>query len=435
MVQEKKDSWGKQLNPVFKLTAWINRTGVYKIWKILPNINIKIYGRLFGTFFLHVFQRAYLSIIPALRAIFPEKSEKRIKRLYKASIAFLGQFLLHTMFITPRIGNKFSKKHVIFKNLEIIDKALEKGKGVIIPSLHISNFIEGFLGALVVHDKRYSVAAVASQTNMNLFNEILKRPEFAIAIPIRSIEFANVKEKLLEQLKQNRIVAIMFDYTRQTQFRVPFCHGKYPYLQHTPQSVASLHRATGAPIIPAITHTNGSIAYTFIEFLDNKSIMEVSRRYKDASKKEFYGRISTEINKKLNPYLRVYAHLWEEIMNFVPYRIADWVRFEEGIKVIEFLTQIKNKMQTILEYSFEPDRKDEKLLQIINESYPDILETLKNPQEILRQRKTKINLSKMDAVSEILKLCYVSIKELKMKNEPNATDLVRKMTEKIKKVK
>ncbi len=435
MTQKKSQSWGKQLNPIFEFTTWAHRSGFYKIWKFFPNLSVNMYGRLFGTLFLHHIQKAYRKIIPSLQALFPEKSNKQINKLYKGSISYLGQFLLQTIFVTPRLSNEFSKKKTIFKNLEVIEAALEQGKGVIIPGLHVGNFIEGFLAGLVIQDIRHTVACVASPNNMKLFDVILARPVFCNhAIGLDSQKFSNVKEILIGHLKKNHIVTILVDYTKETQFRVPFLHGKFPYLQHTPQSIASIHRSTGAPIIPAINHPAGEIGKSFVEFLDNKSIMEVSRRYWNAPKKVLYGMISTQINKTLNPYLRAYAHMWEEIMNFSKFRIADHIKFEPGVKLSEFMNQIKNKMLSVIEYSFEPNRKDEEIVLIITNEFDTILNSLEKPDELLRSHKTKIDLSRLDGVSELLKLCMVAFKELKLKNELRTAALMKDLAEKIKNI-
>jgi hypothetical protein len=318
--------------------------------------------------------------------------------------------------------------------MEVIDDILEEGKGVIIPSIHIGNFIEGWLGAWIMKDDKYTIAAVASMSNMALFNEIINRPVFDRAIPVNTTKYGNIKDDLIGHLKKNHIVIIMFDYTKETQFRVPFLHGEYPYLQNTPQSVASMHKLTGAPIVPAICHPMGNLDKTYIEFLDNKSIMEISKTYWDAPKKELYGRISTEINKILNPYVKIYAHLWEEIMNFATFRIADKIRFESNTSLIDFITQTKGKMETIIEYSYEPERKDEEIIRIINQTFDEAKKMLKNPETILRSRKSVIRLSKMDGISEILKLARIARKELSNKNELECSKIFQMMIEKIKEV-
>ena len=430
---KKADSWGQQLNPIFKFTAFIHKFGIYKIWKILPALNVKIYGRLFGTIYLHFVQKAHRKIIPSLTALFPEKSQKEIKRIYMANVAFLGQFLIQTMFRTAFISPEYAKKKISFKNLDLIDKALEKGKGVILASLHVGAFIEAMVGGLVYHDKRYQVAIVGSISNMKLFDEILSFPISRGCKVIGSSKYQNVKKNLLEELTKNNIAIIMYDYTAETQFRVPFWHGRYPYLQHTPQSVASMHRLTGAPIFLAITHPLGEIGTSLVEFKEIESINEISRKYKDAPLNEFHGRLSTEINKQINPYLRVYAHLWEEIMNFGRFRIADKIRFEPGIKIHDFLDQIREKMILIINTSYEPDRKDEVILDVIQKNFPIISAALEKPDEILRSHKTKIDLSLMDGVSELFKLCNVAEKELKAKDQNEAAKIMKDLSKKLEK--
>ena len=86
---KKANSWGQQLNPIFKFTAFIHKFGIYKIWKIFPALNVKIYGRLFGTIYLHFIQKAHRKIIPGLTALFPEKSQKEIRRILDDIVANL----------------------------------------------------------------------------------------------------------------------------------------------------------------------------------------------------------------------------------------------------------------------------------------------------------------------------------------------------------
>jgi len=197
--------------------------------------------------------------------------------------------------------------------------------------------------------------------------------------------------------------------------------------------VASMHRLTGAPIFLAITHPLGEIGKSLVEFREIESIKEMSRKLKDAPLKEFHGRLSTEINRQINRYLRIYPHLWEEIMNFGRFRLADKVRFEPGIKIHEFLDQIREKMISIINTSFEPDRKDEEILDVIQKNFPVISSALDKPSEILRHHKTKINLSLLDGISELLKLCNVAEKELKVKGQYKAAPMMKDLSIKLKK--
>ena len=83
-------------------------------------------------------------------------------------------------------------------------------------------------------------------------------------------------------------------------------------------------------------------------------------------------------------------------------------------------------MISILDTSFEPDRKDEEILDVIQENFPIISAALDKPGEILRKHKTKIDLSLIDGISELLKLCNVAEKELKAKKQIRARRLMKK---------
>jgi capsule polysaccharide export protein KpsE/RkpR len=93
---------------------------------------------------------------------------------------------------------------------------------------------------------------------------------------------------------------------------------------------------------------------------------------------------------------------------------------------------IQQKMLTVLDGSYEPDRPDNQLKILINEYFPPIINSLQNPDNILRIHKTFIGLSLMSGISELLKLCSVAQKELKLKGELQSSKLIQGFISKIK---
>ena len=89
-------------------------------------------------------------------------------------------------------------------------------------------------------------------------------------------------------------------------------------------------------------------------------------------------------------------------------------------------------MLTVLDGSYEPDRPDNQLKILINEYFPSIINSLKNPDNILRPHKTFIVLSLMSGISELLKLCSVAQKELNLKGELQSSKLIQGFISKIK---
>jgi hypothetical protein len=225
-----------------------------------------------------------------------------------------------------------------------------------------------------------------------------------------STKFSTIKAQLKQNLENGHTLVMYHDYSSTSQLRVPFIENKFPYLIHTPQSYIRLHKLTGAEILPLITVPDGTFGNSKLFFLDNTSIMETSRKYWDAPSSEFHGQLSTEINRQMYPYVRQYAPYWEEIMRFAGLRCADKIKFHKNCTLAEGIDQMQGKMISILENSWEPNRKDEALKAKITQMMPIISKSLKNPNAVIREHKSFIDLSLMSAKDEILKILCIILK-------------------------
>ena len=63
------------------------------------------------------------------------------------------------IFILPGLSRENIDKFITYKNMDLLDRSLEQGKGVLIPGLHIGNLAH-FIAALVYHPKKYEIAQV-----------------------------------------------------------------------------------------------------------------------------------------------------------------------------------------------------------------------------------------------------------------------------------
>ncbi|MBA7578012.1 hypothetical protein ES708_19868 [subsurface metagenome] len=61
--------------------------------------------------------------------------------------------------------------------------------------------------------------------------------------------------------------------------------------------------------------------------------------------------------------------------------------------------------------------------------FPQIISAVLNPKQVVRTHKTKIMLSALNAISELQKLCYVALKELKLKKELVACQLIQNLAD------
>ncbi len=422
-VREKSDkqSWGDSLGGIFKFIEWIDKTHVYRIFKFLPLSVINGWGHLIGKFGFGISSKVQRRITASMRALFPDFSSERIKQLSTANTKYMGMFLLDVLLRLPMICDfppNTRVSNLNYLNFEKLDEALAKGKGVIVPIVHLGEHFHN-PGGIFLHPQKYKMSVVASMKNLPMY-EFNNRAHFDNLYIYASTKFANIKDKLRENLEHGHTLVMYHDYSSKSQLRVPFIVDKFPYLIHTPQSYIRLHKLTGAEILPLITVPDGTFGQSKLFFVDNTSIMKTSQDYWDHPDAEFHGRLSTEINRIMYPYVRQYAPYWEEIMRFAGLRCGDKIEFEKNCTLQQFLLQTKDKMIQILSNSWEPNRQDNQLVEKIEKFVPQIEAHLIDKTQIVRPHKSTIDLSLLSTKGEFKKLLGVLRKVLREKKETQA---------------
>jgi lauroyl/myristoyl acyltransferase len=422
-LRNKKDdqSWGDSMGSLFKIIKFIDESRFYRFTKLMSFSSFNGLGHLFGQLFFGRSRKVQRRMQASIRALYPEKSEKWVAKISKANGKYMGMLLLDMLFRLPRTCDFKAGEQVTlhkYERYDLLDRELAKGKGVIVPILHIGQQFHS--PQLFLHPKRYKMSVAASIKNLPMW-EFNNRAHFNNLNIYASTSYSKIAPLLQRDLNNNYCLVVYHDYSSVKQLRVPVIHRKYPYLIHTPQSYISLHKKTGAPILPLIAFPNGVFGKSTLRFLDNSSIAQVSEKYWDASKREFHGRLATEINRRLYPYIRVFAHQWEELMRFAGLRAADKLKFPPNITVKDFLQQIHAKMDLIIENSYEPDRPDEKINDLIHTLFDKLMTKITTPDAIFRAHKSFIDLSLMNALSELEKIAKIAITELRKAGELDAT--------------
>jgi len=437
-TKKASESWGTSMGPVFKVINWIGRKRIYKPIRFVPFSLLNGLGHLVGRFGFGTSKSVQRKMKASFNALYPGISGKRLHKLIDAATKYMAMLFLDIMFRFPLTGDISIKRFYKYKHTERLDEALQQGKGVIIPILHIGQFLHSPNMMVQYPYKKLKIGFVISISNMVMY-ENANRKHFDNLYAFASTKFSLISDKLESHLRGNNLFLTYHDYSTTKQLRTPFIHGKFPYLIHSTQSYIALHKKTGAVILPAISHPDGVFGKTKLEFLDNSSIMEISKKYWKESTEEFHGRLSTELNRVMYPYIRKYAHVWEEIMRLSVMRCADKVEFPKNCTIHNFLEKIQQKMLSVLDGSYEPDRPDNQLKILISDYFPPIIKKKKKPDNILqksdiilRPHKTFIDLSLMNGISELLKLCSVAQKELKLKGELQSSKLIQGFISKIK---
>jgi lauroyl/myristoyl acyltransferase len=428
-LDKKNVGWYDEIGFLLRFLGFMQRYKIYRIFQHLPVWWVKFFSRFFGFLFLPRVPKIKKNIYSGLKILKPGLSEKLYNKYYLRILAYIAEMFYSMLFILPGINHDNIHKHITHKNFQLLDSALSYGKGVVIPSPHIHN-ITHFIAGLIFHPKKYEVVVIAEFAIIRMLKNLIARPELNPNVHlIGSRRFSDVKEKLLEHLRNNHIVFIFYDYTNRNQFRLPLT--KNPplnFLKPTPQSVASLHLETGAQILPGICYPEKN--HSIVEFLPNDSIMDISKKY-GKNKKQFHIMLGMEINRIIYPYIFRHIMIWEEIINFGSKMRTNYLRFHAGCTVKDFLIGASSRITDIIEGSYEPNRKDDEILSSVNKYLQKILSKLEFQDAILRDHKTKINFPPSCGKDEILKICSVVKKELNFKKEYSASKLLDELVQSI----
>lgn len=141
-----------------------------------------------------------------LKLAFPEKSDDDINKIIKGCyinvLTVIAEFFYMQKFSINKLGD-FMK----VTNIEAIDNALAKGKGLIMVSAHFGNWELTAFGVGQLCDHRFNVI-VKEQSNKKVDEEINK---IRTARGNRMIDMRNTLREVLTLMKENKIVAMLGD--------------------------------------------------------------------------------------------------------------------------------------------------------------------------------------------------------------------------------
>lgn len=392
------DTWGYVF---WFLERWI-RYRLYVLYNLLPvYIQEGIAGAL-GQLFLGFSKPNRHKVEKSFQAIYLDSlGPSQLKRLYWAHCAYMGKLVFDFMNGLPKNVDRPVTDFIEYENFHLLDRELNKGKGVIIPLLHLGQLVHGIY-AIGKHPNKYNLATVVYTPHLVTY-KFTNREGFDNVFLYSSTSYKRISQYLEHHLKQNHIVLLYYDFGTKKQLRVPFWVGKYPYLLHTPQSIASLFLKTGASILPCISAPNQVINHSRVKFLDNSNLMAKAENHHLFTKKENHGRISTELNKLMYPYVCKYARVWEEIPDFATSRAADSLKIIHNYNIQDFTDIIFWKIQEIIEKSYEPSRDDNRILKIVEEFKVQIKDVLISDDQTLAL-PGRIDLSLKNSFQEIIYL-------------------------------
>jgi lauroyl/myristoyl acyltransferase len=425
------ESRASKLQPLFKATRFIHKYRLFRPFLYIPTIFINSWAHLIGPLALKS-KKLKKRIFGGLAALYPKVaiSSKQKEKLFHANAVYMAMLYLDAMFQTSNINVRTLEHFIEFKGIDNLESALKKGKGVIVPTVHVGSFFQ-VLAALSYYRPELQVTTVYQPRNKILYESIMARPELTNFHAMPSTSFSKLQPILIDHLKKNHVFVVYYDYSSAHQMRLPFDQGTYPYLITTPQSLFKLHSILDTPIVPVKVIPNGQFSKSIIEFVDFEPISKISQEFKNAPIKTLLGEIAIKVNSIFAPYLRKFNHIWEEFRKFTT-RTSDSCDFPPDIDLAEIIRIIQEKCVQIIDRSYESGRNDEGIKTILLNGFDQLKALNVGSSGTVYRHQKSIDLNLMDSLGEIHVLLNELIKILENLEQNDGVDILLKTQQELK---
>src|SRR3989338_1225523 len=211
-----------------------------------------------------------------LKAIFPEKSNREIRRIRITMARNFAKYLVD-FFRFEKLDKEYTRKNVHIENINYFDEAISRGKGVIALSAHLGNWELGGVVVALLGYPFWIVALPHKEKKVNDFFNLQRESKGIKVIPL-----GKAARKSLDILKENGLLALAADKDFTGKGVIMDFFGKPAIF---PTGPAALSLKTGASIVPGFMLRNSDDTFTLriekpIEFtstgnkeLDMKGLM------------------------------------------------------------------------------------------------------------------------------------------------------------------
>jgi len=218
-----------------------------------------------------------------------------VRRLVKRVYCHYGRMLFeipHIVRLTPQNINRY----VVFENLEILERALARGKGVFVLTAHFGNW-ELMSAAVAIRFGRTSVVArsIDYRPADRLINELRSRFGTEIIYKQRAMR------KILGAIRAGRIVGILLDQN------VDWYEGVFVDFLGRPactnKGLAAIALKTGSPVVPCFSIRQGDGRYRVV-FEQEIELTRTGDRTRDVEES------TAKFTKVIEKYIRLYPDHW-----------------------------------------------------------------------------------------------------------------------------
>jgi hypothetical protein len=414
-------------SPVFRLTHFIHRYRLHRHFTRIPFTGFQM----ISTAMHKIFTKASRGQIEKTwKMLIPPKflSKRNLDLWTDAFIKFNIELYLDTTFYLPIRSPENIEYFTPVIGLDNIQRALEKGKGAFLTTLHFGEFNHSYFNLMQQHftingkQRKFFVAALSSAENEFLFRAMANSiPNFEV---ILTGSFRELKAIIEKHLALNHVVMVMQDYFHPAQYRVPFNSGKgrHDFLVPCPQMLSYFHLKHETPVIPTICLPGKNLKHSIVKFLPEISLQTCnlegyhSKLQQDLIKyrngelpyTKHFGLLSTIINKQLYPNILTHPYLWQ-----ASYLFFERTQFRITLKNITHLGTLfrisAERLLQFMEKSYEPGRKDEQIVPLLEEWLKAATECEKNGKDVgmCQIRNKYIEIGRLNSAAAFRKVLHI----------------------------
>jgi KDO2-lipid IV(A) lauroyltransferase len=252
------------------LAKWIFH---YVLSPVIPHVPfplLRLIGRVLGGINYSVNARLRHQIENNLRAVFPDRSPEEIHEICRRNFINHAMHSLEILYL-PRIDEEFIKKRIRVHNLEHVERAAEKGRGIVFILGHIGYYyLSGVTCQLLTGVSLNDISQEVSKLDISaLDRKILEKrlANYQDRIGGKVFERGGSLLGVIKAIKRNEAITLFLDaFTSESDPIVSLLDRK----ARMPQGPIRMAMQTGAAIIfsTAIREPDGSMIFTFYDPLE-----------------------------------------------------------------------------------------------------------------------------------------------------------------------
>lgn len=247
---------------------------------LLPFRGVQLFGRWFGSFLFHAVPIRKQLVLSNLRHAFPEQSEREIHSIALRNFQNIVETFFETFWM-QRMSQDDVRRIVRIPQAGVIPELLQRGKGLIMLSGHISNWelIALAVGLIGNHPLQIIIKKQHNPFVDRVMNRL--RTKFNNTV----VDMDHAPREIIKRLRDHGVVALLADQSGPEEGLFIEYFGR-PTSTHVGPAVFALR--TGAPVLMtyAVRNRDGTFDVSFEEVItsdlngtDDEKIRTITERH------------------------------------------------------------------------------------------------------------------------------------------------------------